>query len=351
MYINDIVKARTLASQRMAKQQQRRTPLRVGTDVLKMAEQRTQEIAPRALCFANSTAISEKFSNASQNPQGEFESYTLEKSGFSVRIRYEKEQETGRMILMAQIVEGSYHDGNFSEHSTFEVTADTRISRATDGSFSVHTGKNSLTAGKLVGSGEDVLVRLSGVDVKAESGNISVVNLRDGGTFDGGNAKMTYVGNFYKATINAGHGGNTFGVTKPFMTGTEQSTFTDCTINAGDNDNVYEGYFIGSLIHGGSGRDIFQGVFDEGNVLHGNDGDDSFVGYFKGSKLTGGDGKNTFFFKDKTHDSLESTFTQASMQFIGVPLMPVKKVLWKVFLQTVRPLPLTKVNTTSKVFS
>ena len=67
MYINDIVKARTLPSQKLARQRQRSVPLRVGTDVMKMAEQRTRDIHPTGATMATGKARQNKFKEPTKN--------------------------------------------------------------------------------------------------------------------------------------------------------------------------------------------------------------------------------------------------------------------------------------------
>lgn len=316
MYIHDIVKARTLPSQFLAKQRQRREPLRVGTDVFKMAESRTADGGPRGVYFAGSKEIAGKFgAGGEMNANATPPSYTIDKKDFSLTLGYEKDEETGRMVLMGRI-----NDGSGKKIDPFEVTEDMRISRGADGAYTINKGRDALTSGKLVGSGEDILVRVSGADVKVEGGNVSVVNFGQGGSFDGGNAHMTYVGDYYRAKFVGGDGGNAFGDKYEGDDVRQRSSFTGCTIDAGGSDNTYDGYFAGSVINGGEGNDIFRGIFTDNNVLNGNGGNDSFIGYFKNSELNGGDGINTFAYQQKTPGDLERSFMDASTQFVGVTI-------------------------------
>lgn len=326
MYINDIVKARTLASQQLAKQQRRRSsPLRVGTDVMKMAELRTQDVHPRAAVLAGAkaqqckfTAPPKAFDSASGSfgktpPQSGFETVA---NGMTLKVASHRDLETGITFLRADILDES---GNIVQSE--EVKGDVRITRGNDGGFLFLKGSEALTAGKLTGSDGDFLIRTSGADVVSVKGEVGVINLGLGGSFDGGSAKVTYSGEYRKAVFSGGTGGSQYGI--PQKSGGSNallSSFENCVIDAADSYNIYGGYFSGSTINGGERRDVFSGVFASGNTLNGNGGNDDFTGFFKDSTLNGGAGRNYFVYEGNNQENFGANYTDASMQFVNVTI-------------------------------
>lgn len=326
MYINDIVKARTLASQHLAQQQRRRsTPLRVGTDVMKMAEQRTQDVPPCFAVLANAGAHQNKFaapskaiesmssSSGKKPPHAGFETKA---NGMTLKVAFHRDSETGITSLRADIFDES---GNIVQSE--EIKGDVRITRGDDGEFLFLKGAAALTAGKLTGSDGDFLIRMSGADVTSVKGEVGVINFGRGGYFDGGKAKVTYSGEYSKAVFSGGTGGNLYGIPqKPDGNNDLLSSFENCVINAADTNNMYGGYFTGSIINGGEGDDKFNGVFASGNTVNGNGGSDDFTGFFMNSTLNGGAGRNSFVYTPAGEGDFATRYTDASMQFVNVTI-------------------------------
>lgn len=155
--------------------------------------------------------------------------------------------------------------GNMGELlDSYEISGDCRLSWDANGNHIFSSGSGALTNGRLAAdSGNEILIRTSGVQVEAGRGT-TVLNLSSArGEFKGGSS-VTYLG-FYEG----------------------------CTITGASGDTVFAGYFADSEIDAAKGRGTFSGVFENTNIGSGL-GSDVFSGYFLSSRINGGDGTNTF---------------------------------------------------------
>lgn len=183
---------------------------------------------------------------------------------------------------------------------------DLRISWTKDGKAEIFTGEAARTGGKLAAQGEnDILIRLSAVDVEAGNGS-TVLNLsgKQGGTFSGGH-NVRYLGAYDGASIEGGTGATAFegyfggcGISSENGRGDFSGVFNGfapgSSIKTGSYDDIFSGSFTQMEINDAGGANAFSGLFLTGNVIEAGDGDDSFSGRFFDSKINDQGGNNTF---------------------------------------------------------
>lgn len=183
---------------------------------------------------------------------------------------------------------------------------DIRIGWSEDGKAQIFTGEAALKNGKLVAQGEnDVLIRLSSVDVEAGSGT-TVLNLsgKSGGSFSGGH-NVRYLGAYNGSNIESGTGDTNF---EGYFGGSQinaekgRGNFSgvfngfapESFIKAGSFDNLFSGYFLQMELSSSGGRNEFSGTFLRECLLESSEGDDTFSGRFFDSKIKDAGGDNSF---------------------------------------------------------
>lgn len=204
------------------------------------------------------------------------------------------------------------------EPERIALTDDMRISIGNNGEVNIARGQNALNGGTLKASGaNELLVRVSDINVEAGKGS-TVLNLSDkSGTFSGG-SDVTYLGSYNNATVLGGSGSTNFegyftnslvstleqlsegsmAEARTFGTGKFTGIFSNSTVNAGEANDKFSGTFNASTINGGNGKNVFEGTFLGGSQVLGGDASDHFTGLFINSKLDAGEGNN--FFGDAT---------------------------------------------------
>lgn len=216
------------------------------------------------------------------------------------------------VTLLSGSIRIDYTDGR--ESQTVKLDQNVRISWDNKGDPLVQTGAAALTGGKLkAGGANEVLVRLTGVNVEAGE-NSTVVNFSDiGGRFSGG-SNVTYQGAYTDSVFEYKFGVANFAglfTSSSITTGNDKAVFRgvfeSTTIETGDAVNQFSGHFRGGSILAGNGvqitRDngdmlrhgnVFSGLFFEQIDIKSGSSDDKFIGRFIDAVIDGGDGDNEF---------------------------------------------------------
>lgn len=169
--------------------------------------------------------------------------------------------------------------------TSFNLTKDTRVSWDENGAPVITQGSKAVTNGVLRGMGDnEILIRVSSVDVLAGGNGTTILNLSEtGGTFTGGEGGTKFLGDYMGSTVIGGAGANNFA-----------GVFTNSAITGGTASDVFSGIFASSTVKGGDGGDVFSGLFLMQSTIMGEAGDDKFTGQFVDSNLSGGDGDDSF---------------------------------------------------------
>lgn len=248
--------------------------LMIGHDIMPIRQSSKPETERRTISIEDSVDVS----NAAKGRymQGRSGHVQFEQGSWNISVEASGTRNGLNVMTLTDKLTGQTHK--------FEFRGDAKLDLSDPGAPKLLTGKDALTNGKLVATGDKTVLLRASADVEGGSGKSTVVGLsNEAGTFVSGVGGTRYLGRFDAASIQGSGGADAY-----------EGTFTDSKITGGDGLNEFSGNFFNSVVEGGSTQDVFSGLFLGNSKLNGNAGDDEFTGSFFDSEVNGGEGNDRY---------------------------------------------------------